>query len=185
MSHTCSYRKFKIELFFLPLSTTSITQPTDRKNMAQNIIRNLEKNNALPKVSILKAMQMLVSAWNAVPTEIVVNCFCKTEISTTNEEGAIADDDDPFKDLHNEIDALRNLQPDLVPEDVNATSLTDVDAEVSTVQPPLTDSELLAKFFETGNISDGDDEIMDVSDDFEEEPVECPGKSDFGLLLVF
>lgn len=26
---------------------------------------------------------------------------------------------------------------------------------------------------------------MDVSDDFEEEPVECPGKSDFGLLLVF
>ena len=171
MSHTCSYRKFKIELFFLPQSTTSITQPTDRKNMAQNIIRNLEKNNALPKVSILKAMQMLVSAWNAVPT--------------TNEEAAIADDDDPFKDLHNEIDALRNLQPDLVPEDVNATSLTDVDAEVSTVQPPLTDSELLAKFFETGNISDGDDEIMDVSDDFEEEPVECPGKSDFGLLLVF
>ena len=36
------------------------------------------------------------------------------------------------------------------------------------MQPPLTNSE----------ISDGDDEIIDASDDIEEEPVECPGKTD-------
>ena len=76
-------------------------------NVVQKIIRSLEKNSALPEVSILKTMQMLVSAWNAVSTE-------------TN--------------LQNEIDALRNVQPDLVPEDVNAASLTDVDADVSAVE---------------------------------------------------
>ena len=42
----------------------------------------------------------------------------------------------------------------------------------------LTDAEILAAFFETGYISDRDDEIKNASDDLEEEPVECPGKTD-------
>ena len=113
-----------IKLFLLPLNTTSTTQPMDqgvirsltakyRKNMAQKIIRSLEKDNALPEVLILKAMQMLVSAWNAVSTETIVNCFRKARISTANQESAIADKDYPLKDmrLRNEIDALRNIQP--------------------------------------------------------------------------
>ena len=49
---------------------------------------------------------------------------------------------------------------------------------MSAVQPPLTDSEILAEFFKTADISDGDDEIIDASDDTEEEPVEYPGKTD-------
>ena len=78
--------------------------------MVQKIIRNLEKNHALAEISILKAMQMLVSTWNAVPTETIVNCF----VFTANQEAAIADEDDLFKYLQNEIDALRKLQPDLL-----------------------------------------------------------------------
>ena len=46
------------------------------------------------------------------------------------------------------------------------------------MQPPLTDFEILAELFKTGDISDGDDEKIDASDDIEEEPVECPGKTD-------
>ena len=123
-------------------------------------------------------MQMLVSAWNSESIETIVNCFCKAGISPSNQEAAIAEEDDPFKDLQDEIDVLRNVQPDLPAEDVNASSLIDVDSEVSAVQPPLTDSKILAEFFKTGDISDGDDEIIDASDDIEEEPVECPGKID-------
>ena len=149
-----------------------------RKNMVRKIIRNLEKNKALPTISILNGMQMLVSAWNSVSIETIVNCFRKAGISPANQEAAIAEEDDPFKDLQDEIDVLRNVQPDLVPEDVNASSLIDVDSEVSAVQPPLTDSEILAEFFESGDISNGDDEIIDASDDIEEEPVECPEKTD-------
>ena len=54
------------------------------------------------------------------------------------------------------------------------------------MQPPLTESEILAEFFKTGYISDGDDEIIDASDDIEEEPVECSGKTDLlnGLELL-
>ena len=142
------------------------------KNIVQKIISSLEKNNAPPETLILKAMQMLFSSLNAVSTEAIVDCFRKAVISTANQEVAIADEDDPFNDLQNEIDALQNLQPDLVLEDVNAASLTAVDAEVSAVQPPLTDSEILAGFLETGDTSDGDDEIMDASDGLEEEPME-------------
>ena len=80
----------------------------------------------------------------------------------------------PTKGLQNEIDALRNIQPDPVPKDVNAASLTDVDTKVSTVEPPFADSEILAEFFEIGNISDGDDEVM-----------ECTWKSDLLLALDF
>ena len=148
-----------IKLFFLPPNTTSATQPIDQgiirslkakycKNMVRKIIRNLEKNKALPAISILNGMQMLVSAWNSVSIETIVNYFRKAGISPANQEAAIAEEDDPFKDLQDEIDVLRNVQPDLVPEDVNTSSLIDADSEVSTVQPPLTDSEILAEFFQ-------------------------------------
>ena len=149
-----------------------------RKNMLRKIIRNLEKNKALPAISILNGMQKLVSPWNSVSIESIVNCFRNAGISPANQEAAITEEDDPFKDFQDEIDVLRNVQPELVPENVNASSLIDVDSEVSAVQPPLTDSEILAEFFKTGDISDGDDEIIDASEDIEEEPVECPGKTD-------
>ena len=84
---------------------------------------------------------------------------------------AIADEDGPFKDLQNEFDALQNIQPDLVLEDVNAASLTDVDADVSAVEPHLTNLEISAEFFETSNITGGDNEVMDVTDGLGEEPM--------------
>ena len=78
---------------------------------------------------------------------------------------------------------MRNLQADLAPGDVNTASLTDVGAEVSAKQPPLTDSEVLAEFFETGNISDIYDEVMDASDGLEGESMKCSGKFDLLLAL--
>ena len=123
---------------------------------------------------------MFVSAWNAVSTKTVVNFFPKAGISIANQEAAIADAEISARCL---IGALRNLQLDLVPEDVNAASSTGVDGEVSAMQPPLADSKILAEFFESDNISDGYVEVMDVSDGLEEEPMECPWKSDLLLAL--
>ena len=78
-----------------------------RKNMVRKIIRNLEKNKALPAISILNGMQMLVSAWNSVSIETIVNCFRKAGISPANQEAAVAEEeDDPFKALQEEIDVI-------------------------------------------------------------------------------
>ena len=157
MSRTFSYQKFKISrIVFL----------TNKYH-----INNTE---------ILKAIQIFVSAWNAVFTKTFVNFFPKGGISITNQEAAIVDAEISAWCL---IGALRNLQLDLVPEDVNAASSTGVDGEVSAMQPPLADSQILAEFFESGNISDGYVEVMDVSDGLEEEPMECPWKSDLLLAL--
>ena len=96
---------------------------------------------------------MLIYACNVVSTDTIVNCFCKAEISPANQEAAIAEEDDPSKDLQDEIDALRNVQPHFVPKDLNASSLTNIGSEVSAVQARLTDSEISAELFENGNIS--------------------------------
>ena len=81
-----------INLFFLPPNTTSQTQPMDqgvirslkaiyRKHVVHKIIQCVERNKSLPKISLLQGMQMLVSAWDAVTTKTVVNCFRKSKIS--------------------------------------------------------------------------------------------------------
>ena len=59
---------------------------------------------------------MLVSAWNSLTTETIVNCFRKAAISAENQDAAIAEEEDPFKSLQDEIDALRTAQPDLILE---------------------------------------------------------------------
>ena len=99
-----------IKLFLLPPNTTSKTQPMDqgvihslkakyRKNVVRKIIRSLEKNKTLPKISMLQGMQMLVSTWDALTTETIVNCFRKAGISTESQEAAVAEEDNPFKEL--------------------------------------------------------------------------------------
>ena len=70
-----------------------------RTNVVRKIIRSLEKNKTLPKISLLHGMEMLVCAWNALTTETIVNCFHKAGISAEKQDAAIAEDDDPFKDL--------------------------------------------------------------------------------------
>ena len=73
---------------------------------------------------------MLVSAWDALSTQTIVNCFRKTGISTESQETAIAEDDDSFRELQDEIDNLRSVQPNLIEEDFDVAAFADVGAEV-------------------------------------------------------
>ena len=118
-----------IRLFFLPPNTTSQTQPTDqgvihslkaqyRKNVIRRIIRSVEKKKTLPKVPFLPGMQMLVAAWDAVATKTVLNCFRKSTVPSESQKFVITKDDDPFKELEEEIENLRSIQPDLVSENM-------------------------------------------------------------------
>ena len=119
---------------------------------------------------------------NALISETIVNWFRKAGISVENQYAAIAEEDDPFKDLRDKIDALRTVQPDLIPEDINAASLVDVDAEVSAVQPPPTDAEILADFLKTDNISD--DELCNDGMPWGKRALTCTGASLWLQLMV-
>ena len=144
-----------IKLFFLPPNTTFKTQPMDkgvicslkakhRKNVVRKIIQSEEKKKTLPKISLLQVMQMLVSAWDALSTQTIENCFRKSGIFTESQETAIAEDDDPFQELQDGIGNLRSVQPDLIEEDFDGTTFADVDAEIIAVQPPPPDAEIVA-----------------------------------------
>ena len=55
-----------------------------------------------------------------------MNCFQKSGISTESQETAIAEDDDPFRKLEDEIDDLRSGKPNLIEEDFDATTFANV-----------------------------------------------------------
>ena len=59
---------------------------------------------------------MLVSAWDALSRQTIVNCFRKSGISTESQEADIAEDDDPFRELQDETDDLRSFQPNFIEE---------------------------------------------------------------------
>ena len=92
---------------------------------------------------------MLVSAYDAQSTQAIVNCFRKSGISTESQVTDIAEDDNPFRKLQDKIDDLRSVQPNLLEEDFDDTTFVDVDAEVIAVQPPPSDSEVVAELLET------------------------------------
>ena len=52
---------------------------------------------------------MLVAAWDAVTTETVLSCFRKPKILSESHKATIAEDDDPFKKLEEEIESLRSI----------------------------------------------------------------------------
>ena len=177
-----------IKLFFLPPNTTSLTQPMDqgvirslkaiyRKNVVRKIIQCVEGNKSLPKISLIQGMQMLVSAWDSVTTKTVVNCFRKFKISSESQNAAITEYDNPFKELEEEIENLRSVQPDLVLATIDASSFTDVDAEIAAVQPPLSDAEIIMDLLDTEDGSNDDDDDGD-NGSCEDEPVACPKFSD-------
>ena len=66
-----------VKLIFLPLNTTSVSQPMGqglikclkafyRRRLVNLMIKRLEQIKDLPKISILRALQLLVASWNNV-----------------------------------------------------------------------------------------------------------------------
>ena len=96
---------------------------------------------------------------------------------TKNQEAA--EDDDPFRELQDEIDDLSSLQPNLFKEEFDATTFAEVDSEVIAVQPPPSDVEIAAELLETEGVSGNG---VDYSGEVDDERVKCPDKNE--LLQV-
>ena len=125
-------------------------------------IKALDKKQPRPKISILQAMTSLVSSWNAVSPDVIVNCFSKAGISDSNQQVALIDEDDPFEGLIEELEKLREAHPDAVPENVSAESFSAVDDHVIVIASVPTDSEILSQILGDSDDSDGEIVIEDL-----------------------
>ena len=91
-------------------------------------------------------MKILAASWEAVTRETIVNCFEKAGINTEAQHAAITDSDDPFKDIQESLDSLEAAHPDMVPEDISAESIVDVDYDVIATAPVITEDDILEQF---------------------------------------
>lgn len=174
-----------LKLIFLPPNTTSVSQPMDqgvirslkahyRRRAVQMLIRSLDRNEPLPKISVLHAMKLIVASWNAVSKQTIVNCFKKAGISDENQVRCLSDEDDPFKNLDDELEVLRSKDPDLITQDVTSETLTSIDEHVITTEPIPSDADILAEYLQS-------DDNEDESDD-EREP-QCPSQNEVSEAL--
>ena len=172
-----------VQLVFLPPDTTSVLQPMDqgvirslkahyRGRIVRRLCRALDKTKTLPKISILQAMKILVSSWEAVSEQTIVNYFRKAGITSEAQNAAITDADDPFSYLKENLQQLHDIDPDMVPESVTPESLIDVDNEVITTAPMITDDDVLRSI--TTNQQEQSDEDDDNDEEVEEAAPERP-----------
>ena len=109
---------------------------------------------------------MLASAWNEVSQATIVNCFKKAKISDKDQTIAINDEDDPFKEINEDLQELREKDSSLVPESMTAEDLASADDAVITRESTLTDEEILEE-----DTKIDDNEVEDIEDEDDEELV--------------
>ena len=179
-----------VKLIFLPPNATSVSQPMDQgvikclkafygRRLVNLMIKRLEQGQDLPKISILRALQPLVASWNDVTKTIIVNCFGKAKISAKDQVNAAEGSGDPFKELENDLTELRKIDQTLVPQDLTAQEIVDVDINVITTDNPETDEEILESVrSDKDEETNGEDslEIMEVFD----EPIDKPTQTEIG-----
>ena len=82
---------------------------------------------------------MLASAWNKVSQTTIDNCFKKTKISEKDQTIAVDNEDDPFKEINENLKELREKEPSLVPESMTAEDFATADDAVIPTSSTLTD----------------------------------------------
>ena len=142
------------------------------RRVVRRLCRTLDKKKTLPKLSILQGMKILVFSWGAVSAQTIVNCFRKAGITPEAQNPAIRDAGDPFADLKEHLQQRRGIDPDIVPEGVTPESLIDVDKEVITMTPIITDDDILKSV--TTNQQEKSDKDDDNNEEVEEVAPERP-----------
>ena len=119
--------------------------------MDQGVIRSLKayyrgkgvKRRQMPKISILQSLKILTDSWEVVNKETIINCFRKAGITPAVQQVAIADSDDPFKDLQESLNDLRKADSSMVPDDVTATALVSLDDDVIATAPEISEGGII------------------------------------------
>ena len=88
-------------------------------------------------------MNILTDSWEVVTKETIISCFRKAGISPAVQQAAIADSDDPFKDLQESLNDLRKADLSMVQNDVTATALVSLDNGVMGAAPKISEGDII------------------------------------------
>ena len=88
-------------------------------------------------------MKILADSWEVVTKETIINCFRKAGITPAVQQAAIADSDDPFKDLQESLNDVRKADSSMVLDDVTATALVSLDNDVIATAPEISEGEII------------------------------------------
>ena len=108
-------------------------------------------------------MKHSVSSWNAVSKETIVNCFKKSNISQSNQQAAVNDDDDPFKSLQEDLEKLHALNNDAIQPNLSAESFADLDSEVVISASFCNADDIIAEVIEGEKEESEDDQDVEES----------------------
>ena len=92
----------------------------------------------------------------------MINCFRKARITPAVHQAAIADSDNPFKDIQESLNDLRKADSAMVPDDITATALVSLDDDVITTAPKISEGDIIEELRDRqgqGEEEENDDEI--------------------------
>ena len=87
-------------------------------------------------------MKILADSWEVVTKETIINSFMKARITPAVQQVAIADSENPFKDLQESLNDLRKADSSMVPDDVTATALLSLDDVIATA-PEISEGDII------------------------------------------
>ena len=114
-----------------------------RGRVVRLLCRALKEKEPCQKISILQSLKILADSWEVVTKETIINSFRKSGITPAVQQFAIADSDDPFKDLQESLNDLRKADSSMVLDDVTATALVILDDDVIATAPEISEGDII------------------------------------------
>ena len=148
----------------------------------RKLIEAIEKIKKLPVFSIVDAVKMLDLAWEKVKAITIVNCFKKAGIPEEQQDTALIENDDLFKDLQELEARLAVCAPKVFPDGSAAEDVLSVDENFFNAEPLTTDEEIIESITAAESSAKAGNDDDDDDNDALEEPV-CPKATDVRIAL--
>ena len=169
----------------------SLLNDSTNHQTIQKIIKATDANKSIPKVNILDVMEMVTLCWEDVTEETVKKCFIKFRISSKDQANTHNNLDDPFIELRSNMEKLKSLGVNVIPEELTPEEFANFDDTVVATELTLSDQSILAMVHEVeepdeveSDEEDGDD-TTEVNDKSLENPTSVELRSVVETLTDF